>query len=426
MGKRRWWIFGSTSECRGIFLLLILLAGCSTPLSEQDQALAHINGHTITVGDFERSYVQDLIQRGHNDTPEARYAHLDLLIEQHLWYEEALRRNLDSDSLLSAFTDLARKRAIGGRYYELEFLEQLPAITGAEIRQAFARYKQPVMARHLFYRNETDARAAHARIESGTPFLDEAQTTFGTEHFDSTAGWLGEIRYFQVDDAFAEAAFALSVGDYSEPVRSRQGWHIIRVEDRLNTPILTESEFQNRKNGIAGLLRIRRRRLEGDQFVRTFMETRNVQINPEGARSLQAALSRITGMSVSLNNMYDTAALPLTTDTPLATFTLNGRTHTFTGDDYFFWFSELPRSEMTSNTMASLGRALRNEAFALAGLESGLEDDPLVQENTAEAIRGYLANSMQQRQPDSTRLPALKSVASIRIDTLLFQQIMVH
>ena len=195
--------------------------------------MAHVNGHLITVGDFERSYIQILIQSGQNDTPEARYNHLDHLIEEYLWYEESLRRNLNSDSLLSEFTELARKRAIGGRYYEIEFLERLPQLTETEIRQAFARYKQPVMVRHLFYRNEADARIAHARLEAGTSFLDEAQTAFRTENFDSTAGWLGEIRYFQVDDAFAEAAFALPIGQYSAPVRSRQGWHIIQVEDRI-------------------------------------------------------------------------------------------------------------------------------------------------------------------------------------------------
>lgn len=402
-----------------------MLVGCSPPLGERDQALAHVNGHPITVENFERSYVHVLIQSGQNDTPEARYDHLDLLIEEYLWYEEALRRNLNSDSLLSEFTELALKRAVGGRYYEIEFLERLPQLTEPEIRQAFARYKQPVLVRHLFYRNEADAHTAHVRLEAGTPFLDEAQAAFKTENFDSTAGWLGEIRYFQVDDAFAEAAFALSVGQYSDPVRSRQGWHIIKVEDRLRTPIIAESEFQNRKDGIAGLLRIRRRRLEGDRFVRTFMENRNVQINAEGIRSLRAALGRITNTSVSLDDTYDTAALPLTPETPLATFTLNGSKQTFTGDDYFFWFPELPFSEVGSNPAASLGRALRNEALALAGLELGLTKDPIVQKDIASSTRTYLANSMRQLQPDSTLLIALRSTSSIRVDTMLFQKIMV-
>lgn len=404
--------------------MLLFLVGCSTRLSEQDQSLADVNDYRITVGEFERSYVQTLISTGQNDTFEERFTHLDHLIEEYLWYEEALRRNLDSDSVVSQYRDLALKRAVGGRYYEMEFVETLPPLSEEEVRQAFAHYKQPVLARHLFYRSELEANASYARLLDGTSFLEEAQRIYQTSFFDSTAGWLGEIRYFQVDDAFAESAFALAVDSFSSPVRSRQGWHIIKVEDRLTMPILTESEFQTRKGGIASLLRIRKRRLEGDQFVRRFMSSLEVQVVPEGVRSLAAALDRLTNTSITLAPSFDTAPLPLTPDTPLASFTLNGTIHTFTADNYFFWLPELPLSEVTSNPPASVGRAIRNEAFALAGSDLNLENDEIVLEDLATSTRTYLANSVRQIEPDSTLITALRFNASIHVDTTLFLQIM--
>ncbi len=407
-----------------------MAVGCSTPSSEKDRTLADVNGYSITVGEFERSYVDVLIRSGQNDTPGARYSHLNTLIDDQLWYEEALRRELDADTSLALFIDLARKRALGGRYYELEFLEQLPQPTESEIRQAFARYKQPVIARHLFYGNETEANAAYTRLRAGTSFIDEAQICFQTVNFDSTAGWLGEIRYFQVDDTFAEAAFSLATGSFSAPVRSRQGWHIIKVEDRIATPIITESEFQNRKAGIASLLRIRKRRLEGDRFVHTFMEKRDVRVDPQGVRALDAALARIerrvSGSPVTLDDDYDTPAPPLTSTTALATFTMNETVQTFTAEDYFFWFSELPFREARSRPAASIGRAVRNEAFALAGIDANLEGDANVQRDVEYYTRTYLANSMRQQDPDSTLIYALHSSASIRIDSLLFDQIMIQ
>ena len=409
---------------------MLLAVGCSTPSSEKDRALADVNGYSITVGEFERSYVDVLIRSGQNDTPGARYGHLNTLIEDQLWYEEALRRELDADTSLAFYTDLARKRALGGRYYELEFLERLPQPTETEIRQAFARYKQPAIARHLFYGNETEANAAYARLRTGTSFIDEAQICFQTVTFDSTAGWLGEIRYFQVDDAFAEAAFSLATGSFSAPVRSRQGWHIIKIEDRITTPIITESEFQNRRAGIASLMRIRKRRLEGDRFVRTFMENRNVRVDPQGIRALDAALARIerrvSGAPVTLDDDYDTPAPPLASTTPLATFIMNDTVQTFTAEDYFFWFSELPFREARSRPAASIGRAVRNEAFALAGMDANLEGDAIVQRDVEYYTRTYLANSVRQLDPDSTLIDALHSSASIRIDSLLFDQVMIQ
>ena len=407
-----------------------MAVGCSPPSSEKDRTLADVNGYSITIGEFDRSYVDVLIRSGQNDTPGGRYSHLNTLIEDQLWYEEALRRELDTDTSLALFIELARKRALGGRYYELEFLEHLEQPTETEIRQAFARYKQPVIARHLFYGSETEANTAYARLRTGTSFIDEAQICFQTANFDSTAGWLGEIRYFQVDDAFAEAAFSLATGSFSAPVRSRQGWHIIKIEDRIATPIITESEFRNRKAGIASLMRIRKRRLEGDRFVRTFMEDRDVRVDPQGLRALDAALARIerrvSGAPVTLDDDYDTPAPPLTSTTPLATFTLNGTMQTFTAEDYFFWFSELPFREARSKPAASIGRAVRNEAFALAGIDANLEGDAIVQRDVEYYTRTYLANSMRQLDLDSTLIDALHGSASIRIDSLLFDQIMIQ
>jgi len=383
-----------------------------------------VNGHLITVGEFERSYVQALISTGQNDTSQGRYTHLNALIEEHLWYQEALRRNLNSDSLSSDFRNLALKRAVGGRYYELEFIDQLPPLTESEIRQAFVHYKQPIIARHLFYRNELEAHASYERLIAGESFLEEAQHTYQTEQFDSTAGWLGEVRYFQVDDAFAEATFILPVDSFSSPIRTRQGWHIVKVEDRLSTPILSESEFQTRRGGIASLLRIRKRRLEGDRFIRGFMERLEVQVIPDGVRSLIVALGRIMTTTVSPDHFFDAPPLPLTPETPLATFKVKGEILTFTATDYFFWFPELPLSEATSNPSASLGRALRNEALALAGIDRGLDKDPVVQDDLVHSMKTYLADFIRQVESDSTLIHAIRSSATIRVDTTLFHEIM--
>ena len=426
MVRRKWWIFGFTSDWLiALVSLLLFFTGCA-PLSNQaDPALVNINGYEITIEEFERSYVQKLIQTGANDTREARFTHLDRLIEEHLWYEEALRRNLDSDSSLIQFSELALRRSLGGRFYELELIEKLPLLEETEIRQAFERYKQPVIGRHLFYRNETEAQSAHARLLTGTSFLDEAQRSFRTSSFDSTAGWIGEIRYFQVDDAIAEAAFGLNVGSFSDPVRSRQGWHILKIEDRSLAPIISETEFQTRKSGIANLLRIRKRRLEGDRFIRSFMEERRVEVIPEGIRSLSHALNRLTNTSVTLDKSGDTPPLPLLPTTPLATFVVNDSPTIFTAGDYFLWFSALPFSEATDNPAASLGRAIRNEALAIAALDLGLENDPIVLEDIKRSKKEFLANFARSRESDSLLIHSLVSIASIQMDSVLFHEIMV-
>lgn len=58
----------------------------------------------------------------------------------------------------------------------------------------------------------------------------------------SQGGDLGYVAKGQLDPAYEEAAFSLAVGALSDPVRSRVGYHIIKVTDRKNEGLATLDE----------------------------------------------------------------------------------------------------------------------------------------------------------------------------------------
>jgi peptidyl-prolyl cis-trans isomerase NIMA-interacting 1 len=81
-------------------------------------------------------------------------------------------------------------------------------------------------------RSKADARAraaeALAKIRSGTPFEDVVK-----EYSDDTGsvdrmGSLGKFRREDMDPAFAAAAFALAMGQVSDPVETPFGFHVIK------------------------------------------------------------------------------------------------------------------------------------------------------------------------------------------------------
>ena len=119
----------------------------------EERVLTSVNGQSITVQDFETSYVGYLINTGNNDTPRNRYQYLDLLIDASLLADEAEKRNLDGDTLFQVVIERARRRAIGNRFFEKAFLEELPPLSDREVRDAFVKTKQQVVVRHLFYRS---------------------------------------------------------------------------------------------------------------------------------------------------------------------------------------------------------------------------------------------------------------------------------
>jgi peptidyl-prolyl cis-trans isomerase NIMA-interacting 1 len=81
-------------------------------------------------------------------------------------------------------------------------------------------------------RSKADAKAraaeALAKIRAGTPFEDVVK-----EYSDDTGsvermGSLGKFRREDMDPAFATAAFALAVGQVSDPVETPFGFHVIK------------------------------------------------------------------------------------------------------------------------------------------------------------------------------------------------------
>lgn len=72
--------------------------------------------------------------------------------------------------------------------------------------------------------------AVRKRIEGGEPFDQVAKEVSKDPGSAAQGGSLGDIERGIMDPAFDEAAFSLSPGELSEPVKTRFGYHLIEVE----------------------------------------------------------------------------------------------------------------------------------------------------------------------------------------------------
>lgn len=106
------------------------------------------------------------------------------------------------------------------------------------------RFHKPkrVKARHILLKvdeNATDAQADEvkkkladikAKIVAGADFAAEAKAGSDDPGSKEKGGDLGEFQPGVMDPMFEKAAFALKPGELSELVRTRFGWHLIKVE----------------------------------------------------------------------------------------------------------------------------------------------------------------------------------------------------
>lgn len=112
-------------------------------------------------------------------------------------------------------------------------------VTDEEVRQFFDEntdlfaQEEMVRARHILVDTRDEAEALRKQLVDGADFAElarEHSTDRGSGTQGGELGWFGRGRMVA---PFEQAAFALEVGELSEPVESTFGFHLIKVEERV-------------------------------------------------------------------------------------------------------------------------------------------------------------------------------------------------
>ncbi|GGE77090.1 peptidylprolyl isomerase [Priestia taiwanensis] len=95
-----------------------------------------------------------------------------------------------------------------------------------------ANHKPEIRASHILVETEEKAKEVKDKLNSGTKFEDVAKE-YSTDPGSKEKG--GDLDFFgpgKMVKEFEDAAYALEVGQVSEPVKSSHGYHIIKVTDK--------------------------------------------------------------------------------------------------------------------------------------------------------------------------------------------------
>ena len=278
----------------GMALLAVVLACGIAEAGELDPA-AKVNDHVITRQRLHTS-VEASMQAKHLSyggiTQPAQYKEmerqvLDELIAQELLWQEAQRRGFIATAAeVDQVVEQLRKRypteqaylfelQLGGftpesyaedvkhhisvRHLIEETLAKQVTVSKEDLHDAYvanlAQLVEPeqVQARHVLIKVAEDAdeaaiAAAKTRIEQvlkearqGADFAELAKQ-YSQDSTASAGGELGFVARGAFVPAFEAVAFALKPGEISDIVRTRFGFHIIKVEARREAHALSESE----------------------------------------------------------------------------------------------------------------------------------------------------------------------------------------
>jgi peptidyl-prolyl cis-trans isomerase C len=225
-----------------IFACLILALAATPALAQKakttsDPVVARVNGQALTRLDVEIAYSGLSPEvRQHVTLKQAYPQIVDHLVTMTIAAQAAEKARLESEPIVRKQVALARTQILQDAYFS-DIAHQ--AITKEKLQAAYAEYakaapkQEEVKARHILVKTEKEADEIIAQLKKGADFATLAKEKT-IDPAGKTSG--GELGWFTKDEmvpAFADAAFALKKGQFSEkPVHTQFGWHVIQVEDR--------------------------------------------------------------------------------------------------------------------------------------------------------------------------------------------------
>ena len=208
----------------------------NTAIAQDKKAtVLSIDGENISLEEFENIFRKNNRDSAINQKSLDDY--MELFINFKLKVKAA--RELGLDTLPKFKSELEGYRSQLARPYMTDnsLLDDL-------VKEAYQRSTEEVRAMHILINCDPSAApedtlkaynrimAIRERIVKGEDFITVAKNTSEDPSAKTNGGDLGYFSAFQMVYPFEEAAYRTKVGDVSTPVRTRFGYHILKVADR--------------------------------------------------------------------------------------------------------------------------------------------------------------------------------------------------
>ncbi|MBC8412641.1 MAG: peptidylprolyl isomerase [Nitrospira sp.] len=275
------------------FALLMMVAvfsfACSEGTDSDSPVIAKVGQGVITEEDFKKEIarIPDWA-KSQFSSEDGKEKFLEELIKRELVYQKALMMKLDTDKEYTDKVEEFKKLTLTQLILKKE-VEVNVVIDEAEVKTFFdsnadkLRVGSQVKASHILVASEEEAVKLKARIAAGEDFAALAKE-FSTDKGSALKG--GDLGFFgrgQMVPEFERAAFSLAPGNISDPVKSRFGFHIVKVTD---TKEGDAANFDQSKESIRRQLLAQKQKAFFDEFVTKLEKDITVTKNEENITAL--------------------------------------------------------------------------------------------------------------------------------------------
>lgn len=275
-----------------VIALCMAVNGCGKSADGQKDVLARVGNTKITVADLDER-IANMPPQYQNVIKKRKKDFLQEVINDNLLYEEALKEGFQKDKEALKVIEEAKKKIIVARFLKSK-VEDAIKITDEEIQEFYnankASFMMPEKMRvsHILVPTKAEADELLKKIQSGTPFEDVARA----KSMDPSAQNGGDIGYFpkgQLIPEFESACASLKVGEIGGPVKTKLGYHLIKLTDRKPPQ---ERPLADVREAVKNALYASKRKEKFNELLKDLTEKSNIVVNDKALEGAESAESK--------------------------------------------------------------------------------------------------------------------------------------
>jgi peptidyl-prolyl cis-trans isomerase C len=249
-----WLRIGSTLVASCLFLSISSLSQAQDSAKPEQvpsqEVLAVINGEPLTQLHYDQ-FIEQYSPQVRSMAEQDKGRFMRELVLQELLAQEGKRQQIDQDPEVQIRLQTQMNTTIA-RAVVQKSVENDSGITDAKLKAHYdankSNYKEgeTITASHILVKTEPEAEALLEELKGGKDFAELAKEK-STGPSAPQGGDLGSFGRGRMVPDFEQAAFALKAGEVSQPVKTRFGWHVIKVTEHTEGK---QQDFEQAKEEI--------------------------------------------------------------------------------------------------------------------------------------------------------------------------------
>ncbi len=211
-------------------LVLVFFSACAT--RKEGKIVARVGDRAVTAEDLEREWkaASRIIIQGIPELQRKKEL-VDKLVGDQVVILEAYKEGLDNAVESDTIFAQQKGRILLNVLYQKEIADKAK-VTESELRKEYEMMQQEVHASHILVETEKEADEIYKQLKGEADFAELAREKSIDPSAKDNAGDLGFFQWGRMVPEFQEVAFKMKEGQISRPVKTKYGWHVIKLIER--------------------------------------------------------------------------------------------------------------------------------------------------------------------------------------------------